>query len=70
MYRPIKECFIKSEEIRASHLLYTDFLQERSDISKFIFYLWLNENELGVKHGKDFNGNLGYGLKYIKSQKK
>lgn len=64
-YRPASECFRKSDVIRANHLLFEDFKQERNDISKFIFYLWLNSNELGAKFGKDEKGNLGYGLEFV-----
>ncbi len=43
-YRPINDCFKLSDKIRAQHLLFEDFKQERGDIQKFIFYLWLGEN--------------------------
>lgn len=69
MYRPVDECFEVCDEIRPSHLLYEDFLQERKDVIKIAFYQWLYENELGAKHGKATDGNLGFGLKYIKTSK-
>ncbi|MDH5414468.1 MAG: hypothetical protein OEW87_10050 [Flavobacteriaceae bacterium] len=62
-YRSVNSCFKTSDKIRACHLLYEDFLQERTDTSKFIFYLWLNKNELGAKRGKD-ESDFGDGLEY------
>lgn len=67
-FRPVNDCFEKSDTIRAQHLLYEDFKQERTDINKFIFYLWLQDNPLEAKRGKDEKGNLGYGLKYIPNE--
>lgn len=64
-YRSVGTCFVKSDIIRAQHLLYDDFLNERKDIVKFIFYIWLNENELQAKFGKDENGDFGWGLEFI-----
>jgi hypothetical protein len=64
-YRKINDCFKISETIRAKHLLYEDFKQERIDITKFIFYLWLQENQLKAKIGKDENGYLGHGLEFV-----
>lgn len=64
-YRPAQDCFELSDDIRCMHLLYDDFKHERTDISKFVFYLWLHENKLGAKYGKSKSGNIGYGLKYI-----
>lgn len=69
-FRPINQCFEKSDTIRAQHLLWDDFRKERTDVKdrglyKIAFYIWLDENELGAKYGKDENGNIGYGLKYI-----
>jgi hypothetical protein len=64
-FRPVHECFEISDEIRAQHNLYEDFKQERTDIKKFIFYLWLHENPLNAKYGKDNSGSFGYGLKFI-----
>lgn len=68
-YRPINQCFKKSNKIRAQHLLYDDFKQERKDISKFIFYLWLNDNELKAKRGNDEEGAFGWGLEYVAKEK-
>lgn len=64
-YRKVNDCFKISKKIRAQHELFNDFLNERKDIQKFIFYLWLQENELKAKYGKDENGNIGYGLEYV-----
>ncbi len=64
-YRPVKECFKKSDKVRAQHLLFNDFKQERTDIKKFFFYVWLNENELKATFGKDEKGDVGYGLEYV-----
>ncbi len=72
-FRPVNQCFEKSDTIRANHLLWKDFQKERTDIVgmgvyKFVFYGWLMDNELKAKHGKDENGNLGYGLRFIEKQ--
>ncbi len=69
-YRPIADCFERSDAIRAKHLLWADLQQERTDIAesgqyKMAFYMWLDRNELGAAVGKDEEGNLGYGLKFI-----
>ena len=65
-YRPIKECFELNEDIRANHLLFEDFQAERTDIKKLIFYIFLQENELGAVKGIDpSTGDIGYGLKYV-----
>lgn len=64
-YRPIKDCFKLDKNIRAQHLLFEDFKEERTDIAKFHFYLWLQDNEFKAPYGKDEKGNFGYGLKYI-----
>lgn len=64
-YRPARECFKVVEGIRASHLLYKDFMQERTDMGKLPFYIWLQENELKAKRGQDENGWFGYGLEYV-----
>ena len=64
-YRPINNCFKTSDKIRAQHELFEDFKQERQDVQKFIFYLWLQENKLKAKYGKDEKGNIGYGLEYV-----
>ena len=67
-YRPVNECFKTTNKVRASHLLYEDFLEERTDVSKFIFYLWLFQNDLGAIRGKDKDGNAGYALEFIQSK--
>lgn len=67
-YRRINDCFKKSDTIRAQHVLFDDFKQERTDVMKFTFYLWLGKNELQTNRGKDENGNLGFGLEYIPKQ--
>jgi len=64
-YRPVAECFELTDKIRASHLLFDDFKDERTDIQKFVFYTWLMDNKMGAKVGKDENGDMGYSLKYI-----
>jgi hypothetical protein len=65
IYRKINDCFKRSDTIRPDHLLYKDFLQERTDISKFIFYIWVQKNELKARRGKADSGDLGHGLEYI-----
>lgn len=64
-YRPVAECFSRSDKIRAQHLLYEDFQQERTDIEKLVFYLWLQENSMQATRGTDENGYLGFALQYI-----
>lgn len=64
-YRPVNDCFEITDKIRANHLLFEDFKKERTDVSKFVFYMWLEQNELKAKRGKDEKGNMGFGLKYI-----
>lgn len=64
-YRRAVDCFRLSDKIRAKHLLYKDFQDERTDINKFVFYLFLQQNELQAKYGKDENGDIGYGLAYV-----
>lgn len=63
-FRPVIECFELCDKIRPSHLLYNDFLQERKDVPKMHFYIWLEKNELKAKRGKADDGNLGFGIKY------
>lgn len=65
MYRPVNDCFELCDEIRANHLLFADFQNERKDITKFIFYLWILRNEKGAKKGKDENECMGLGLRFI-----
>ena len=69
-FRPITECFEKSDVIRAQHLLWEDFKKERTDVKgnrmyKMVFYVALSENNWGAKIGKDVDGSFGYGLRYI-----
>ena len=64
-YRPVNECFKKVDKITASHKLFNDFKSERNDTTKFIFYLWLMENQLKSKFGKDDFGDSGWGLEYV-----
>jgi hypothetical protein len=52
-----------SDEVRCSHLLYEDLKQERTDIRKFHFYIFLLENYSHLR-GKSEAGNLGYKLKW------
>jgi hypothetical protein len=68
-YRQARQCFELSDKITACHKLFEDFQQERTDIQKMIFYIWLDQNELKANRGKDSNGNFGYGLKFIPSTK-
>ncbi|KKL71378.1 hypothetical protein LCGC14_2095530 [marine sediment metagenome] len=73
-FRPVPLCFEKSDTIRARHLLWEDFRLERTDLKegtgvhKVAFYLWLADNDLCAKQGKDKEGNLGYRLKYIPNE--
>ena len=69
-FRPINDCFERSETIRAQHLLWEDFQKERTDIQgdryyKMVFYIALSENHWGAKRGKSDDGSFGYGLRYI-----
>ncbi len=67
-YRKVNDCFNKNVVVKASHELYEDFKRERTDISKFVFYLWLERNELETIRGKDKNGNHGFGLEFIPNE--
>ena len=64
-YRKVNDCFKLSKNSRAQHELFEDFKKERTDVKKFIFYLWLQKNELKADFGKDRNGDFGYGLEFI-----
>lgn len=68
MYRPALECFEEADECRASHLLFEDFQQERTDIPKFVFYLFLL-NEYSHLFGIAPDGNSGYKIKFIHKAK-
>lgn len=70
-FRPFKDCFELSDEIRPSHLLWEDFLKERTDLSsrdqkhKMMFYMLLFKNEINAQRGIAADGNHGFGLKYL-----
>lgn len=70
-YRPLNKCFEQCDTIRAQHLLWVDLLQERTDLHrgdirhKIAFYMWLDKNELEAVRGKDANGDLGLGLRFV-----
>jgi len=63
-YRKGLEMWEESDSVRCSHLLYEDLKKERTDIPKFHFYIFLQENYSHLR-GKSEAGNMGYKLKYI-----
>ena len=66
--RPAGECFELCDTIWPRDSLYGAFLKERTDIDKFVFYLWLDDHakKIGAKYGIDkHEGNAGWGLKFI-----
>jgi hypothetical protein len=63
-YRKGLDLWEESETVRCSHLLFEDLQQERTDITKFIFYIFLLQNYRHLR-GKSKEGNLGYRLKYV-----
>ena len=62
-YREGLDMWEESDTVRCSHLLYEDLKQERTDIPKFHFYLFLIDNYRHL-YGKSKAGNMGYKLKY------
>ena len=63
-FKPITECFEKSEKVTAKHILakeFTDYLDK--PLPKVIFYIVMNQL-FGQCDGKDENGNLGYHLRF------
>lgn len=65
-FRPMKDCFEKSETVTANHTLAEVFLEYvNRPLPKLIIYI-LMDDLFGPCNGKDHDGNLGYYLKFIK----
>ena len=64
-YRRATDCFRESDKVRAAHLLYEDFRQERTDIPKLIFYIFMQENYMGLIGEDPDNRCTGYALEFI-----
>jgi ferritin len=65
VYRPAKECFKETDTPRAAHLLFQDFQDERTDIGKLPFYMFLQETYPTLRGIDSSNNCLGYKLQYI-----
>lgn len=63
-FKPIKDCFEKSEKVTAKHILFNQFIEYiKKPLPKLIFYILMDEI-FGVCNGKDESGNLGYHLQF------
>lgn len=64
-FKPITECFEKSETVTAKHILAKQFLTYLDKpLPKVILYIVMDQI-FGLCDGKDSNGYLGYHLKFI-----
>lgn len=63
----IDQYFDKSQEVRASHLLYQDALKsdEFKGVSKLSFYLTIQTEKGMPRHKDPNNGCFGYKLKFV-----
>lgn len=64
-FRPIKECFVKSETVTAKHILAKQFIENEVPALQKIFCYIVMDKVFGLCDGKDEKGNLGYHLKFI-----
>jgi hypothetical protein len=63
-FKPIKECFEKSEIVTAKHTLAEQFIEYvEKPLPKLILYIIMDQ-VFGLCDGKDEDGNLGYHLKF------
>ena len=63
-FRPITDCFVKSDNVTAKHILakkFTDYLNK--PLPKVILYIVMNQ-VFGQCDGKDTDGYLGYHLQF------
>lgn len=62
-FKPLKECFEKSEKVTAKHILFEQLIELiKVPLPKIIFYIIMDEM-FGFGNDKDENGFLGYSLK-------
>jgi hypothetical protein len=67
-FRPITDCFEKSEAVTANHMLFNEMKErETPRLPKFFFYV-IMEELYGPPNGKDKNGDLGYHLTFKPAQ--
>ena len=67
-FRPINECFEKSETVTAKHILAKQYINEvNKPLPKFFVYI-IMDKLFGQCDGKDKNGYGGYHLKFIELQ--
>jgi len=64
-FRPFEECFEKSDEVTAQHILYRYYKTENPNCAKVFFYIIL-EKIYERAYLKDKDGYLGYPMKYKK----
>ncbi|KKN15085.1 hypothetical protein LCGC14_0989600 [marine sediment metagenome] len=63
-FKPITECFEKSDDVTAKHILAKEFIDYlNKPLPKVILYIVMNQ-VFGQCDGKDSSGNLGYHLKF------
>lgn len=66
-FKPMKDCFEKSDEVTAKHILHFKFMiYINKPLPKVIFYILMDEL-FGFGDGKDENGYLGYHLKIVET---
>ncbi len=64
-YKPISECFEKSETVTAKHILWHEYIAYlQRPLHKVIGYIIMDE-VFGQCDGKDEKGSLGYHLKFV-----
>jgi hypothetical protein len=66
-FRPIEECFEKSETVTAKHILAKEFIENEVPSLHKLFCYIVMDKVFGLCDGKDEKGSLGYHLKFIKS---
>lgn len=64
-YKPITDCFKKSETVTAQHVLFNEYIAyiENRPLPKVIFYIIMQEI-FGNCNGKDESGCAGWFLKF------
>ena len=62
-FKPINECFEKTDRVTAKHILAKEFITYlKKPLPKVILYIVMDQ-VFGQCNGKDSNGDLGYYLK-------
>ena len=64
-FRSITECFIKTEEVTAKHILAGQYIKNETPLLPKLLCYIIMDNIFGQCDGKDQDGHLGYHLKYI-----